>query len=309
MNNSRNFLNITDTSFCKVPNFLFTDARFQHISNDAKLLYAYMGNRKNLSKKNNWQDENGIYILFSREEMAKFLHCTRQKAGKIMNELKSVGLICEKRQGLNKANLIYVYEGQAQEQPVVADEPKSNKNPHTSGCQKNEHQEGGKTNTNKKYIKKINTDPLSIQSTKKDKGNYIEKQKRWIERVKEQIDYIRQIDEALPQEIAQIDQLVGLITDIYTSKQKFIRIRSESLPREVVCQQFQRIDADCFSYVLISWTRHSAPIHHIRAYLLTMLYNAPDTVDGFWINEIQNLFQKQNQKNQNGQHLIKSWDD
>jgi Replication initiator protein A (RepA) N-terminus. len=298
MNNSINCISISDTSFSKIPNFLFTDARFEHISSDAKLLYAYMCNRKNLSEKNHWQDENGVYILFSREEMAKLLHCTRQKAGKVIGQLKSVGLVQEKRRGLTKANLIYVYEGKAEETPPPAELPESIQDEKPSSrWNKNERQDESKSTENKKDLNNNDLyNPSILPSTDNQTSSTKQKSDRWIEKAKEQIDYIRQIGDSLPEEIPRVDQLVDLIAYVFRTKQPFLRIRSENLPIEIVRQQFQRIDADCFAYVFLSWERQKNPIHYIRPYLLTALYNAPDTVDGFWMNEIANLFYKQNRE-------------
>lgn len=44
-------------SFTRLPNFLFESPFYQKISNEAKILYAYILRRTDLSRKNGWADE------------------------------------------------------------------------------------------------------------------------------------------------------------------------------------------------------------------------------------------------------------
>lgn len=54
-------------SFYRVPKALIKVDLFEKMSGDAKLLYAVLLDRMNLSLKNGWQDENGnAYIICSR---------------------------------------------------------------------------------------------------------------------------------------------------------------------------------------------------------------------------------------------------
>ena len=55
-------------SFYRIPKLLITDARFQGLSTDAKLLYGLMLDRMSLSMKNSWLDNDGnVYIYGSSE--------------------------------------------------------------------------------------------------------------------------------------------------------------------------------------------------------------------------------------------------
>lgn len=95
-------------SFVQLPVFLFEAPSFLLISNEAKLLYAMILRRSDLSRKNNWMDDHGrIYLYYPIDEVVKLLHCGRQKAVNTLRELQSVDLIDIKRQGCGKANCIY----------------------------------------------------------------------------------------------------------------------------------------------------------------------------------------------------------
>ena len=99
-------------SFYRVPKMLFTEACFQSLSCEAKILYGLMLDRMGLSVKNQWFDEkNRVYIIFTVEEIMDLLGCGRQKAVRSIAELdgeKGIGLIEKKRMGQGKPNIIYV---------------------------------------------------------------------------------------------------------------------------------------------------------------------------------------------------------
>ena len=67
-------------SFYRVPKALIKVDLFEKMSGDAKLLYAVLLDRMNLSLKNGWQDENGnAYIICTIQMLLKmsnsFLQC------------------------------------------------------------------------------------------------------------------------------------------------------------------------------------------------------------------------------------------
>jgi len=99
---------VTLNRYCQLPWFLFLD-EFEGINNDARVLYAVLRDRHDLSMKNQWVNENGeVYILFSREEMCKLLGVSENTILKTMKILKEKKLIEEERQGFGKPNRIYV---------------------------------------------------------------------------------------------------------------------------------------------------------------------------------------------------------
>ena len=61
-------------SFYRVPKALIKVDLFEKMSGDAKLLYAVLLDRMNLSLKNGWQDENGnAYIICTIDEIISSL--------------------------------------------------------------------------------------------------------------------------------------------------------------------------------------------------------------------------------------------
>ena len=98
-------------TFYRIPKSLFTDERFSTLSTDGKVLYSLMLDRMGLSRKNGWVDKpNRVYIYFTLDEAMSSLGCAREKSNRLMAELdtRGIGLIETNRQGLGKANIIYV---------------------------------------------------------------------------------------------------------------------------------------------------------------------------------------------------------
>ena len=92
-----------------VPWLLITAPEYQKLSMESKVLYSMMFDRMSLSKKNNWKDEFGrVFIYYTVDEIIEKMGCCKQKAVKLLKELKEIGLIECERIGLTKPNRIYV---------------------------------------------------------------------------------------------------------------------------------------------------------------------------------------------------------
>lgn len=93
----------------QMPHWLFADKRYNHISLPAKVAYALLLNRFQLSKLHGWKNGyDEIYIIYPREELAGTLQVGAHKAIAIFKELTDAGLVWEVRRGNNKANHIYL---------------------------------------------------------------------------------------------------------------------------------------------------------------------------------------------------------
>ena len=98
-------------NFLIVPKLLMKDARFSHVSTEAKLMYGLLLDRNALSQKNGWLDEqNRVYIIYTIEEMRRDLGCATEKISKVLKELETIGLLYRKRNGRGKPNYLYVMD-------------------------------------------------------------------------------------------------------------------------------------------------------------------------------------------------------
>ena len=94
-------------SFNQLPSFLF-EAPYHSLSNEAKILYAFILRRTELSRRNKWADEYGrVYLYYTICEVVSLLHCGRQKAVNTLRELQYAELIDIRKQGCGKPNRIY----------------------------------------------------------------------------------------------------------------------------------------------------------------------------------------------------------
>lgn len=102
---------VSDFPFIRFPAALVKLPCFKSLSADAKLLYALIVDRFNLSIANKWKDENGTpYVYFSIDSVMESVGCAKAKAVKLMDTLEDWGLIRRAKQGLGKPNRIYVLD-------------------------------------------------------------------------------------------------------------------------------------------------------------------------------------------------------
>ena len=89
--------------------FLYEEPYKTKLSDKAKLLYMIILDRLKLSIKNNYtNDKNEVYIYLSRQEVQKILSCSDKTVTKTFNELISLELIFEERNGIGKNIKLYV---------------------------------------------------------------------------------------------------------------------------------------------------------------------------------------------------------
>jgi len=152
----------------------------------------------------------------------------------------------------------------------------------------------GETNT-KNTIENTNRDFLSINQSgvKVDQMDEIE---IYTQIVKENINY-----EILKAEMKYryelLDELVEIIVDVVAVRRKSIRIGSVDYPYELVKGKFLKLDSGHIRYVLDSMEKTTTHIANIKAYLLTALYNAPNTISNYYSAEV-NYYEYGNGRNE-----------
>jgi DnaD/phage-associated family protein len=94
--------------FYQFPQWLLEE-EYKEMSLRAKIIYMLIFDRRTLSVKNNWHDQNGeVYVYFTIEEFMEKLSCSRQSVINAKKELQDYGLIKEDQQGMNRPNRIYI---------------------------------------------------------------------------------------------------------------------------------------------------------------------------------------------------------
>ena len=76
---------------------------------NAKLLYALLLGRTQLSQKSGWVSEDGdVYVIYTIRQMANDLNRSDRTVKAALAELENAGLITRIRQGWNRANRIFL---------------------------------------------------------------------------------------------------------------------------------------------------------------------------------------------------------
>ena len=92
------------------------------LTHTAKLLYALLLDRANLSRANDWVDEQGrTYLIFPIEKISEALDKSRMTVKNALNELTAAGLIERQRHGFSSPNRIYVLIPDGQEIVLMRD--------------------------------------------------------------------------------------------------------------------------------------------------------------------------------------------
>ena len=277
-------------SFYRVPKALVKADLFQKMSGDAKLLYAVLLDRMSLSIKNGWQDKHGnAYIICTIEEVMDSIHCARQKAVKLLDELeREFQLIERRRQGLGKPNLLYVkdlYAGLSQSNYWKYENQ-------TSGGLKSELPGVWKSNGSKTDIN--NTDSsetdliYSAQSGENISGEMREDERyRFYFQDKLEISIL---EKNFPHDREILMEILELLVETVTSRKKFLRICGEEKPKEVVKSRLMKLDSMHIQYVMECLKSNTTQVRNIKQYLLATLYNAPTTIESYYAAQVRHDF-------------------
>ena len=102
------------------------------LTQTAKLLYAVLLDRANLSLANGWQDDEGqIYIVFPVYKIANAVDRSPMTVKNALTELETVGLIERRRQGFSMPNRIYVKIPDGQDIVLLTDKKLSHRGKET----------------------------------------------------------------------------------------------------------------------------------------------------------------------------------
>lgn len=262
-----------------------------------------------------------IYVYFSRDEVCEMLGCRNDKAAKIFAELddeKGIGLVQRVRQGLGKPYKIYVRNfnrlieeadnekttsTEIHDKNIIEDgrdtktDVQRSEKP-TSGQRKNRPLEDGKTDvlhisqTNRVKLTESNQSNLSAVAEKPTTKSSSEKKIDRIDFDKAEKLVRIQIDEAaLLLETDKngfpcyskesVEELVELIAWTFITPAETLKINGVAIDTEIVQKRFQNLDISHIEYILDCLKENTVKITQRRNYLLTCLFNAPTTHDGY----------------------------
>ena len=77
-----------------------------------------------------------------------------------------------------------------------------------------------------------------------------------------------------------------MICDVVCVPRKSIRIGGEDYPYNLVKSKFLKLTSSHLEYVISCMNNNTTKISNIRAYLITALYNAPNTINSYYQAEV-----------------------
>lgn len=80
----------------------------------------------------------------------------------------------------------------------------------------------------------------------------------------------------------QLDEIVDLILETVCSTRECIRVGGNDYPAEIVRAKLLKLTGEHICFVMDCLRQNTARIRNIRQYLLTALFNAPSTMNGYY---------------------------
>ena len=290
-------------TFIRVPRVLFTDKEhFGTLSNDAKILYGLLLERMELSRRNNWLDEeNRVFIIFKVEEIEDKLNCGHEKACNILKELddeNGIGLISKRRRGMGQPAIIYVKNFILKDAEPLESEPRSpetgsqevgksevlTSENQTSIIPKNRLPEVRKSESNyiennyteKSYIEDQSIHLSAAEQKNSDKMDKIDRTAAEVS-VKEQIDYDDLMSHKDETVRSMVEEVKDLIVDVICGERNVFN-GGQRISDETAKSAFRKLTSEHIWYVLQNIENYSGTIKRIDRFLLTALYNAAYTM-------------------------------
>lgn len=111
---------VVSEDFLRFPLTLLANPKYKEMSLEAKFIYSLLLNRLTLSQKNNWiNEDNEVYLIYTREDAANTLNISYRKAIAAFKELIEAKLLFEERQGRGYPNLLYVLKAEVSDEEAI----------------------------------------------------------------------------------------------------------------------------------------------------------------------------------------------
>lgn len=300
-------------TFYRLPKILITDPKYKTLSDSAKILYGLMLDRMSLSMRNGWvDDENRVYIKYSFANILEDLNCAKEKASRVLKELEDIGLIVRIAR-IGRASVIYVMNfvvsknrpskteqdeeicanGESDSKETVNAERTSSLSVPVRKTEQFEKQMPRSSEIEQSMVRLSNPNNNKQNHTDLSETNLINQQSSSDEMdaitvyrnlIKQNIDYDILIQDKDRGEL--YEELFQIICDVVCIPRSSIRIGGEEYPYQLVASKFIKLNSFHLQYVADCFWRNSSKISNIRSYLLTALYNAPNTMNHYYTAEV-----------------------
>ena len=255
-------------SYYQMPQELFCNEKYKKLSIEAKVIYAFLLNRMNLSRINKWINDSGeIYLIYTRKEIQNKLNLSDKPVTRAFKELREINLIKEEKQGFGKPNLIYVGKIEQEElqindidtddytENVLAD----NREKEDYCVEENTIQETENLRANKKDKKKHKNNNIDVSQSERETKN---------------LEDIKQRCELYLFKENQRNIIENTLDLMFYSNN--LKIGQAVLPQEIVRSRMQLLNASIIFYAFdkLNYLRQDSEIHNSTNFMISCLYNA-----------------------------------
>lgn len=119
------------------------------------------------------------------------------------------------------------------------------------------------------------------------KNDSMEQVEAYMELIKENIEYETLMSDKTWSDRELYNELYYIICDVVCVPKEYIRIGGDFYPYPLVKSKFLKLNCSHLQYVIMCMKNNTTKINNIKAYLITALYNAPDTMDHFYNSEVR----------------------
>lgn len=136
-------------------------------------------------------------------------------------------------------------------------------------------------NTEQVITQGENTNLSNYQSINLDGMDGMDTRSRYEELIRDnlELDILAQSSRL---DMDRINEMVEIMLDVVCSTKPTIRINGEDMPQQVVKSRFLKLNSSHIEYILDAMRDCPSDIRNIRAYMLTVLYNASLTIDNYY---------------------------
>ena len=129
----------------------------------------------------------------------------------------------------------------------------------------------------------------SVQRDGSDRSDLTGMVKKVQRQVRNNIDYF-ELSENYDSNIQQLDEIIDLMVETLCSARPTISVAGDSLPASLVKERLLKITSQHIEYVMNSLKANTTPVRNIKRYLLTVLFNAPATIDNYYTAQFQHEY-------------------
>lgn len=251
-----------------MPQELFCNEKYKKLSIEAKVIYAFLLNRMNLSRINKWINGRGeIYLIYTRKEIQSKLNLSDKPVTRAFKELRETNLIKEEKQGFGKPNLIYIGKIEQEEIQINdIDTDDYTENVLADNQIKEDYYVGENTIQETEYLRANKKDNI------KHKNNNIDVSQSEIET--KNLETIKQKCELYLFKESQRNIIENTLDLMFYSNN--LKIGQAVLPQEIVRSRMQLLNASIIFYVFdkLNYLKQDSQIHNSTNFMISCLYNA-----------------------------------